>query len=179
MSGHFDLTHLCAIHSYLFQDVYDWAGALRTVDISRGASRFANFSLIESYLGPKLRGLAAENWLHPTWPPPDHKSATTRAAGGASGLCVRWRAWSVQPSRVRVAMPHQMPMAKRLPSSTSVPHTAAQRSADREPLLPGGLQRHAQLLLKDGTLSFCGRRLVCHCTQPRRYSSWSSMIRID
>jgi cell filamentation protein len=63
IQGVFDLKHLCAIHRYLFQDVYDWAGEIRTVDISRGASRFANFGLIESYLDPQLQGLAKENFL--------------------------------------------------------------------------------------------------------------------
>lgn len=63
IEGVFDLKHLCAIHCYLFQDVYDWASEIRTVDISWGASRFANFGLIESYLGPKLQGLAKENSL--------------------------------------------------------------------------------------------------------------------
>ena len=33
--GAFDLTHLRAIHRHLFQDVYDWAGELRTVEISK------------------------------------------------------------------------------------------------------------------------------------------------
>jgi cell filamentation protein len=31
--GHFDLDHLKAIHRHLFQDVYEWAGELRTVDM--------------------------------------------------------------------------------------------------------------------------------------------------
>lgn len=34
--GDFSLDHLCAIHRYLFQDIYDWAGKIRTVDISKG-----------------------------------------------------------------------------------------------------------------------------------------------
>ncbi len=40
--GQFDLAHLQRIHLTLFQDVYDWARKLRTVDISRGNSRFAH-----------------------------------------------------------------------------------------------------------------------------------------
>ena len=68
IQGVFDLKHLCAIHRYLFQDVYDWAGEIRTVDISRGDSRFANFGLIEGYLDQQLRGLAAENFLRGTEP---------------------------------------------------------------------------------------------------------------
>ena len=63
IQGTFDLLHLCAIHGYLFQDVFDWAGQLRTVDISRGESRFANFGLIEGYLGKVLSGIATEGFL--------------------------------------------------------------------------------------------------------------------
>lgn len=39
-SGDFDLTHLRAIHRHLFQDVYDWAGEIRTVEISKGGDQF-------------------------------------------------------------------------------------------------------------------------------------------
>jgi cell filamentation protein len=38
--GAFDLAHLRAIHHHLFQDVYDWAGELRTVEISKGGHQF-------------------------------------------------------------------------------------------------------------------------------------------
>lgn len=61
--GGFDFAHLCAMHQHLFQDVYEWAGEIRTVDISRDTSRFANASRIESYLSGELRKLPAENWL--------------------------------------------------------------------------------------------------------------------
>ena len=63
LPGKYDLKHLCAMHRHLFQDVYDWAGEIRTVDISRGASRFANFNLIEAYLTGQLEGIAKENYL--------------------------------------------------------------------------------------------------------------------
>jgi cell filamentation protein len=45
--GNFDLAHLQKIHFHIFQDVYDWAGEIRYVDISRGDSRFANQNYIE------------------------------------------------------------------------------------------------------------------------------------
>ena len=35
VTGDFSMGHLCAIHRYLFQDVYEWAGELRREDISR------------------------------------------------------------------------------------------------------------------------------------------------
>lgn len=45
--GHFDFTHLQKIHQYLFQDVYDWAGKVRTVDIAKG-NLFCRYFAIEA-----------------------------------------------------------------------------------------------------------------------------------
>jgi len=39
--GEFDGRHLQAIHRYLFQDVFEWAGRFRTVDISKSGDPFA------------------------------------------------------------------------------------------------------------------------------------------
>ena len=36
----FDLSYLCELHRQLFDEVYEWAGQLRTVDISKGHTRF-------------------------------------------------------------------------------------------------------------------------------------------
>lgn len=49
IKGNFDLTHLQKIHRHLFQDIYDWAGEIRRVDISKGNSRFCSYHLIQSY----------------------------------------------------------------------------------------------------------------------------------
>jgi cell filamentation protein len=61
--GKFDLAHLQLIHYSLFQDVYEWAGKIRTVDISRGHSRFANVRFIENSANTLFSKLAKENWL--------------------------------------------------------------------------------------------------------------------
>lgn len=63
IAGQFDLAHLQRIHLALFQDVYDWAGKIRTVDISRGNSRFANVRFIESAANDIFNKLVLENWL--------------------------------------------------------------------------------------------------------------------
>jgi hypothetical protein len=39
-AGRFDLAHLRAIHRHLFQDVYPWAGELRTVEIAKDGHQF-------------------------------------------------------------------------------------------------------------------------------------------
>ena len=48
VTGSFDFDHLCAIHSWLFQDIYEWAGLIRTVNISKGSSHFLDVSKIET-----------------------------------------------------------------------------------------------------------------------------------
>ncbi len=47
-TGNFDLAHLCAIHRHLFQDIYDWAGAVRTLEIAKGGSQFQFRRFIET-----------------------------------------------------------------------------------------------------------------------------------
>ena len=46
-SGNFDLDHLKAIHHHIFQDVYNWAGEVRLVEISKGESDFLPSSRID------------------------------------------------------------------------------------------------------------------------------------
>jgi len=57
------LPALRAIHHFLFQDIYEWAGELRTVDISKGNTRFANVSRIEPEADKLFREMAQENFL--------------------------------------------------------------------------------------------------------------------
>lgn len=59
IQGKFGLAHLQAIHRHLFQDVYAWAGLLRTVDISKGDSRFGSCGKIETYLSQQLNKIAS------------------------------------------------------------------------------------------------------------------------
>jgi fido (protein-threonine AMPylation protein) len=63
LSGGFDLAHPQAIHRYLFGDVYEWAGQLRTIDIGKGGHRFAHHAYIASAATPIFQQLAKENHL--------------------------------------------------------------------------------------------------------------------
>ena len=49
IAGKFDLDHLKAIHKHLFQDVYEWAGEVRTVNFRKDAVPFAPPAFIQSY----------------------------------------------------------------------------------------------------------------------------------
>lgn len=48
LPGAYDLDHLRAFHRHLFQDVYSWAGMLRTVDIGKGDVWFCKPEFIEA-----------------------------------------------------------------------------------------------------------------------------------
>lgn len=62
-TGDFDLKHLRAIHRHLFQDVYDWAGEVRTVEISKGSSQFQFRQYIETGMADVHRRITAGNYL--------------------------------------------------------------------------------------------------------------------
>jgi cell filamentation protein len=63
VTGKFDSDHLRAIHRYLFQDVFPWAGELRVINISKGSSQFGPAIYIAGALGEALDKLKGENLL--------------------------------------------------------------------------------------------------------------------
>ena len=62
IQGKFDLRHLCEIHQYLFQDVYDWAGKIRTVDTAKG-NLFCRYFAIEAEAERIFGELRQEKYL--------------------------------------------------------------------------------------------------------------------
>ena len=54
---------LMKIHAHLFQDIYEWAGKYRTVDISKGQTRFCKVNFIESSIKSVLSSLAENHFL--------------------------------------------------------------------------------------------------------------------
>lgn len=55
--------HLRAIHRTLFQDLYDWAGELRQIDIYLDNTPFCHFEYIEKEGNALMAALDAENGL--------------------------------------------------------------------------------------------------------------------
>jgi cell filamentation protein len=70
LSGGFDLAYLLAIHRYLFSDIYEWAGELRTIDISKGGNRFAHWAYIGSAAAPIFERIAQEKTSQNLTQPP-------------------------------------------------------------------------------------------------------------
>lgn len=51
------------IHRWLFQDIYEWAGEIRTVDITKGVTRFCTASRILPEVAKLVASLESERWL--------------------------------------------------------------------------------------------------------------------
>ena len=60
--GNLDFQHLCAIHRFIFSDIYNWAGVSRCVNISKG-NLFCNFRFIDNAINDLFEKLKKENYL--------------------------------------------------------------------------------------------------------------------
>jgi cell filamentation protein len=62
-NGRLGYAHYRAIHHHLFQDVFDWAGKLRTVRIAKGDSMFCYPEHIDGEMRKLFGRLSAERFL--------------------------------------------------------------------------------------------------------------------
>lgn len=47
LNGNFDFSHYKAIHKFIFEDLYDWAGNIRNINLSKKGTTFAESKNIE------------------------------------------------------------------------------------------------------------------------------------
>lgn len=59
----FDFLHYMALHRFLFSDLYDWAGQIRTVNIAKMGTQFCPAKEIEISASRIFAGLAKRNCL--------------------------------------------------------------------------------------------------------------------
>jgi len=45
ITGNFDFKHLCMIHRYIFQDIYEWAGKVRIINIEKAEEALSGLSV--------------------------------------------------------------------------------------------------------------------------------------
>jgi cell filamentation protein len=62
-AGNLGYRHYCAIHRHLFQDVYPWAGKLRTVRIAKEGSTFCYPEHIDREMRRLFAGLSEQKYL--------------------------------------------------------------------------------------------------------------------
>ncbi|MBP3633951.1 MAG: Fic family protein [Oscillospiraceae bacterium] len=58
----FDFSHYCAVHHFLFSDLYHWAGMVRTVNISKKRTVFTPADQIETQANAIFNGLKFRNF---------------------------------------------------------------------------------------------------------------------
>ncbi|RNB78089.1 cell filamentation protein Fic [Brevibacillus nitrificans] len=63
LNGKFDKKHLCAIHKFIFRDVYPFAGSMRDEEISKGSFRFATARFLNDQTEELLNKLKQGNFL--------------------------------------------------------------------------------------------------------------------
>ena len=62
IKGNFDFKHLKKIHRFLFGDIYEWAGKIRTVNISKG-NQFCRCEFIQDQMDILFDKLREEDYL--------------------------------------------------------------------------------------------------------------------
>lgn len=60
----YSLLYMQKLHRELFSVLYSWAGEIRTVDISKGGTRFCTCSRIKAESAKQFESLAADEWLN-------------------------------------------------------------------------------------------------------------------
>lgn len=68
--GNYDLAHYCKMHKYIFSDLYEWAGQLRTVSVEKEEALLGYMSIdyaephdIEKQTDAILKKMNSRNWL--------------------------------------------------------------------------------------------------------------------
>lgn len=61
--GNFDFAHYKAIHKYLFEDIYEWAGQIRTANISKKGTRFVEAAEIQTVADACFGYLKKQNYF--------------------------------------------------------------------------------------------------------------------
>lgn len=64
VAGRFGFTHLSRIHRFVFQDVYPWAGQIRSVRIHKGQTTFAYPENIRNEADRIFSALRGEKFFH-------------------------------------------------------------------------------------------------------------------
>lgn len=68
--GNFDFSHLKSIHKYIFEDIYEWAGEFRCLNIEKSEEilyglsvQYSDYNLIEKEVNTLLNHIKSIDWL--------------------------------------------------------------------------------------------------------------------
>lgn len=63
INGNFDFNHYKSIHKFIFEDLYDWAGEIRTIDIAKKGTLFVKACDIEEISSACFERLKNKNYF--------------------------------------------------------------------------------------------------------------------
>ena len=145
-NGLFDAAHIRAIHRHIFQDVFEWAGRFRTVNISKGGQLFG----AAAFIVPPCRILPGRDQRNPPVPRRQRPDATRIHPPVGPRCRVRHRLEAHHPRSDDRGFPHQLSNRRQLrtgrahsrvdmlasPHRRPVPHAPAIRGSRPSKLSP-------------------------------------------
>ena len=70
LAGDYDFTHIAKMHEYIFQDIYEWAGKIRTINIEKEEPALGGLSIeysdknqIVDDLAGALKKMTSRHWI--------------------------------------------------------------------------------------------------------------------
>lgn len=63
INENFDFEHYKAIHKFIFEDLYDWAGTTRTINLSKKGTAFVNYEDIQELAVACFERLKRQNYF--------------------------------------------------------------------------------------------------------------------
>lgn len=103
ITGKYDFKHLCKYHEYIFQDLYDWAGKPRTINIEKEEKalggwsiEYANSNSIESECNQALKRMREYPWRS--------MDLDGRANAFADSLAKLWKVHPFREGNTRTAV---------------------------------------------------------------------------
>lgn len=103
LEGDYDVDHLTKMHKYIFQDIYEWAGKIRTINIEKEEPALGGLSIeysdktkIETDLSGILNNMVSRFW--------DGLSLDDRIKCFSEDLAVVWKVHGFREGNTRLAV---------------------------------------------------------------------------
>lgn len=103
LRGNYDFEHLCAMHKYIFQDIYTWAGKIRTINMEKEEPALGGLSVeysdkdqIKTHLSMALEKMTSRPWVN--------MSLDDRTKCFSEDLAAVWKVHGFREGNTRLAV---------------------------------------------------------------------------
>lgn len=103
LDGDYDFAHLAKMHEYIFQDIYEWAGKIRTINIEKEEPALGGLSIeysdkvqIKDDLSKVLEKMTSRSWMD--------LSMDDRVKSFSEDLAAVWRVHAFREGNTRLAI---------------------------------------------------------------------------